>query len=135
MPRYDFECNVCGKVFEVVQGMNTEHTAFHCDTKARRIFSLFQTNRDLMYQFTTTAFGKPVLIHSRRQYKQLLKKNGAVDATIKECLSVKRKDNSKQKIKNISKEVTEEIYRKGAMDWCQGKTNPNGPDDIKKVGG
>lgn len=134
MPIYEFKCKKCGVPFEVVQKMNIEeHIAFHCDTKAQRIFSVFQTNADLMYQFTCSAFGKPVEINSRRQYKKLLKKNGAADATISECLSVKRKDNSKDKVKKLSKDVRKEIHDKGAMDWCTGKTNPNGPDNIKDV--
>ena len=119
MPRYEFRCKICETLFEEVQKMNTKHIAFHCNIRARRVFSLFQTNKDLMYNFTTNAFGEPVIVHSRRQYKKLLKANKCVDATVSDCLSVKRKDNSKEKIGKFSKEVTKEIHAKGLTEWVK----------------
>lgn len=46
----------------------------------------FNTHKDLAYSFTTEMFnGKPVEIHSKGQFKKLLKAHGVADASIKEC--------------------------------------------------
>ena len=133
MPTYLFKCLVCNNDFQVVQSMDREHIAFHCDTKAQRVYTVFNTNKDSMYKFTCTAFGKPVEIHSRTQYKKLLKANNAPDATVRECLSVKPKDNTKEKIKKLSTDLKKEIYEKGMMPWCLGKENPKGSDKISEA--
>ena len=133
MPLYIYECVECGKTFEEVQTMNAIHTANHCDKVAKRVFTVPQVDKDMMYQFTTSAFGKPVDIYSRRQYKKLLKKHGCADATIADCLSVKPKNDIKDTARKVAKELKEEIYEKGAMDYVLGKENPNGSDNINEV--
>lgn len=128
---YPFRCIICNIEFEVVQSMNTPHKAFHCGVEAQRIFTVPQTNKDLMYQFDTTIFGKrPVNIYSRRQYKRLLKENGLVDSTPRECLTVKPKNDGKERARKLAKKCADKIYKKGAMDWVKGKVNPKGRDKL-----
>ncbi|MDI6732333.1 MAG: hypothetical protein QME16_00170 [Planctomycetota bacterium] len=52
--------------------------------KSRGI-GLFHTDKDLSYNFTTELFGKPITIHSKGQFKSLLKHHNLADASIKEC--------------------------------------------------
>jgi hypothetical protein len=45
----------------------------------------FNTDKDLRYNFVTDMFdGKPVQINSKRQFRQLIKQYGLMDASIKE---------------------------------------------------
>lgn len=117
---YVFECVICGKKFEVSQNMNDAHIACHCGRCARRVWLPFETDKDLMYQFDTTIFGKnPVNIYSRRQYKRLLKENNLADSTPRESLQVKRTSerDHKSRIHKFAKKLTDKIYKKGAMDF------------------
>ena len=82
---YPFHCIICGEEFDVTQPMNIAHKAFHCGIEAQRIWG-FNTDKDLLYNFTTEMFdGKPIQIHSKRQFKNLLKVHGMADASPKEC--------------------------------------------------
>ena len=82
---YEFQCIICGEHFECVQSMNIEHKAFHCGIEAQRIWGNCNTDKDLAYNFTTKIFGNPREIYSKKQYRNLLKSNGLVDASLKEC--------------------------------------------------
>lgn len=99
---YPFQCIICGEEFMVVQPMNAEHKAFHCGIEAQRIWGA-NTHKDLAYNFTTDMFdGKSVQINSHRQFKGLLKKNGLVDASIKEC----------REEANFRKKLNQEDYKR-----------------------
>ena len=140
MPVYPYKCNVCGEYIEIIQHMSDEHKLFHCDTKAQRIYTVPNVNKDLMYNFTASYLGdKPIDIHSRRQYKELLKKNGLVNATPLECLQEKKyaprrlEQNAEVKTKKLVKECMTKIKDKGAMGWCVGKENLKGSDKFGEV--
>ena len=137
--RYSFECQVCGRQFDELQGMNDEHIAFHCGRRAKRVWLSFYTDKDLMYQFDTTIFGpgqkgEAVNIHSRRQYKGLLKQHGLADATVRDCLSVKPKSDAEHKtrIRQLAKKMEKKIYEQGAMPWVKGRVDPKGTDKIRE---
>jgi hypothetical protein len=112
---YTFKCAVCSEEFDVVQPMNMIHTALHCGTPSKRVWGC-NTEKDLAYNFTTDAFGKPEVIYSRNQYRKFLKDNGAVDASIKE---VKQEAAFRKRINEESHSITR---RKSAVDiFCKMK--------------
>ena len=128
---YPFRCVICNTVFEVYQSMNDEHRAFHCGMEAQRIFTAPHTNKDQMYYFNVpNKDGSMREIRSRGLYKKYLKDNGYADATVKECLSVKPKNDVKERAMKLAKKCADKIYKKGAMDWVKGKENPNGRDKL-----
>lgn len=123
---YQYQCPICNTVFDIVQGMNDAHRAVHCGVDARRVWLPFQTDKDLMYQFDTTIFGnKPVNIYSRRQYKRLLKENGLVDETPRNCLTVKppSEKDRRVKTKQFAEKMIKKVYDKGAMPYVRGEVN------------
>ena len=118
MPVYTFKCDKCGRIFTVVQSMNDDHTFTHCGKKCNRVWCGFETNKDLMYQFTTDMFdGKGVDIHSRAQYKSLLKKHGMADATVKEIFQERRKPRaqSDKQHKKLVKSVRDKMRGDGVL--------------------
>lgn len=115
MATYVYYCSKCGKTLEIQQGMNDEHSYTHCGTSSTRIFTPFYTDKDLLYNFDTNIFGrKTKFVHSRTQYKRLLKSNGMVDATVRECLQVKpSKDPTKYSRYKVAKRITERLHQDG----------------------
>lgn len=81
---YEFQCIICDKHFDIVQRMNEEHKAFHCGIEALRVWTVPRTDKDLAYNFVTESFGKPIQINSKSKYKNLIKRNGFMDASPKE---------------------------------------------------
>lgn len=58
---------------------------FHCGVRSVKLLARnVYTDKDLAYNFVTNKFGKPVSVHSKAQYKSLLKANGLMDASPKE---------------------------------------------------
>jgi len=111
--KYEYNCLLCGKTFEKLLPIKDRDNVSCCGQKSERtVVNEFQTDDDLMYQFDASYFGdKPVNIHSRRQYKNLLKQHGYVDATAKECLSVKPKNDTKQKSKKKAEKVMRQMMK------------------------
>lgn len=106
-----------------------------CDRQERDMYAKPHHTGDQMYKFTTTAFGKPVVVHSRGQYKRLLKQHGCADATISECLSVKPKNvkaEIKERARKEAKRLAQDIYDQGAMPWVKHQVNASGPDRLKE---
>lgn len=99
---YTFKCAICSEEFDVEQPINAIHTALHCGVQASRVWGC-NTDKDLAYNFTTDAYGEPVVIHSKKQYRNLLKKHGAVDASIKE---VKQEAAFRKRINQDSDRIT-----------------------------
>lgn len=86
----DSACAECRREIQAQYKHNGDVLCKECFGKLKRIgcspFGIFHTNKDLSYQFTTDMFGgKPVDIHSRRQFRTLLKQHGLADASIKEA--------------------------------------------------
>ena len=111
---YPFRCIICDTEFDIVQPMNIEHKAFHCGIEAQRIWG-FNTDKDLAYNFVTEMFdGKPIQIHSKRQFKGLLKVYGMVDASPKECCDEARfrKRINKEDYSRDRRKTAENIYHK-----------------------
>jgi hypothetical protein len=111
---YEYKCIICNAEFDVVQGVNDTHEAFHCGHKAERVWTLFHTNRDLMYQFNTPVFNNRMTnIYSKRQYNRLLKENGLVDITRKELQTIKPKDNALSSRKATVKKTINRLRNEG----------------------
>lgn len=112
---YEYECTVCGRRFEKVNSVKDRYNAFCCGQKALKLITdRIYCPDDLIYQFDANFFGnKPVNIYSRKQYKSLLKKHNLADATVKECLSVKPKEDNcyKSERRKIAKNLAEKMYQ------------------------
>jgi len=82
-------CRDCGLPIEAVFKHNGDSLCRECFSKRPNHlsqFGSFFTHKDLKYNFVTDMFdGKPIEIHSKRQYKSLLKKHNLADASLKEC--------------------------------------------------
>ena len=129
--RYLFHCIICNIEFVEFQKMNDVHKAFHCGIEAQRVFAVPNTNRDKMYYFDVkNKDGSMSEIRSRGLYKKYLEKNGYADATVKDCLSVKPKNDHRERAVKLAKKCQNKIWEKGAMSWVKGKTNPNGRDKL-----
>lgn len=118
---YSYFCSICEQQFDVVQGINDKHEFTHCGHKAQRLWGA-QVNKDLMYQFTTDVFGKPVEIHSKHQYKSLLKQHGLADATAKEMFEERKrpKQQSNVRTQELVKETRDVMYRDGVLKHLPG---------------
>jgi len=111
---YPFRCLICNKEFDIIQPMSAEHKAFHCGIEAQRVWSV-NTDKDLAYNFTTEMFdGKPIEIHSKRQFKHLLKVHNMADASPKECFQEAkfRKKINEEDYSIQRKQTAENIYCK-----------------------
>ena len=111
---------VCAECSVSVYGdlkYNGDYLCKDCFHKKPSRISLgeFNTNKDLSYNFTTEMFnGKPVEIHSKRQFKNLLKKHNIADASPKECFQEARfrKRLNEEGHKVERRNTAEKIYRK-----------------------
>ena len=111
---YEYKCIICNAEFEVIQGVNDTHEAFHCGFKADRVWALFHTNKDLMYQFKTPIFNnRTTEIYSKRQYNRLLKDSGMVGITRNELQTIKPKDNAYKQRKATVKKTVERMDKEG----------------------
>lgn len=76
MPLYEFECEVCGKIFDKLQPMTAEHSAECCGQKSRRIFQ--QCNFTDVY----TGQYEPALrqyVGTKTERRRLMKEKGLID--------------------------------------------------------
>jgi hypothetical protein len=115
----------CNKETDTVYKYNGETFCKECFQKKGKKHSFdgeFFTTKDKMYEFTTDMFnGKPVVVRSRGHYRSLLKQNGMVDASIKECRQQadfrKRLNNEdhKNRIHAEAERILEK--RKSALKW------------------
>ena len=110
---YEYKCTICGARFDVVQGVNDVHEAFHCGFRSDRVWCLFHTNKDLMYQFKTKFNNRTTEIHSKRQYNRVLKENGMVQVTSGEIRSVKPKDNAEKPRNDLINRVSKKLHSEG----------------------
>ncbi len=111
---YNYKCIICNKEFEETQSMNDIHEYFHCGLRAERLWNIPHTNKDLMYQFKTSTFNNRITeIHSKRQYKRLLKENGMVQVTSSEIRSVKPKDNAEKPRRELIGRVSKKLHSEG----------------------
>lgn len=79
MPRYDYGCEKCGKIFEVVKHMwEDPEVRCKCGGKAsQHITTCFRTDKDQLFNFVDVhTTGKPLRFTSKRQWNQHLKKTG-----------------------------------------------------------
>lgn len=130
MPLYEFRCRCCDKVFDRVQHMNEEHIAYCCDLEATRLFSVFNTSKDLLWNFTDTNIDKtPIDIHSRGQYKRELKKRGLVQLTKDDRKGLKP---PKVDTRKLATKMADKIYKDGAMPWVNLKSDKNGRDKLNR---
>jgi len=110
-------CQDCGKETDETYKYNGDVVCKECfSKKPNKNCSLFydksfNTIKDLAYNFTTDVFGNPIVIHSKRQYKKLLKQHGMADASIKECRQeadfrrrLNNEDNTRQR-KEFAKDI------------------------------
>lgn len=118
-----YECkNSCDNTYK----HNGDILCKECFSKkpSRICLGEFNTHKDLKYGFVTDMTGKPVLINSQGQYKKLLKKNGMVDASPKECRQeadfrkrLNTEDNNRQRKKTATemflKNRKELTFRRG----------------------
>ena len=61
-----------------------------------------------------------------------MKKNGLVSKTPLDKKHFRPKDfrkEDRERANKLAKECVKEIHERGAMDWVQGKVNPNGADN------
>ena len=120
---YEYHCRICGADFELSKPVNLRDDVYHCGIQAKRkVIYLFNTTPDLMYNFKSEIFGeKSVEIHSRRQYKGLLKQHNLADASIKECRQQAKSNRKsivateKTKRKKHAKEVAKIMYKDGVI--------------------
>lgn len=85
--KIDIICR-CGNKTDGRYKWNGEHICVDCFSKtpSKGIKGNFNTHKDLAYNFTTDMFdGKPVEIHSRGHFKNMLKLHGLADASPKEA--------------------------------------------------
>jgi hypothetical protein len=92
--------------------MNETHEFFHCLKKAQRIYTEPYVERDLRWNYTSYNFGKPVDIHSKRQYDRLCKENNLVSMTPSEIRSIKPPKND-TKITNMTKRIIDKTHNSG----------------------
>lgn len=119
-------CNFCSAI---------EGYKFEKDPGKKETFWFPPTTGDMMYNRDMGFFsGGPKHIYSRKQYKRLLKKEGLVDATIKDCKSIKPKTerDHKPRIKQFAKKLTERIHKEGAMPFVMGRAGKDLPDKIAR---
>jgi len=110
---YTYKCILCGHVHDIVQKMNDVHEYYCCGMRCERIWDVFHTNRDLMYQFKTRFNNHTTEIHSKRQYNRVLKDNGMVQVTSDEIRSVKPKDNAEKPRKDLINRVSKKLHSEG----------------------
>lgn len=91
MDRQKIICR-CGKETDESYKHNGEYICCDCFSKTKSFGIVgFNTDKDKKYEFTTEMFnGKPIQIRSKGQFKSLLKDNGMVDASVKECFDEAR---------------------------------------------
>jgi len=76
MPLYDFECEICGSIFESVEKIGADYTICNCGRLAHKIFS--GTRFVTFKPYIETNLGdKPVEIKSKKQLRQECNKVGA----------------------------------------------------------
>ena len=107
-------CKECSNETDGRYKHNGDTLCVGCFSKRPSKFSLsFNTHKDLAYNFTTEMFdGKPIQIHSHKQYKNLLKKYHLVDASIKEAHqeAVFRKRINQEDYKRERRKTAENIF-------------------------
>ena len=111
---YQYHCDICKRDFTERKSVSLRNDVFCCGQQAKRNqVYMFYTEADQMYNFRSEHFGNmPIDIHSRKQYKHLLKRHGMVDASVKECLQVKPD-------KNKGKYQQRQLVRKVANRLCK----------------
>ncbi len=113
---YKFECLICGKEFEVSMSMNAKHEAFHCGIESRRIFTVFHTNKDQMYNFTDNiSFKRGYDIHSKRQYERICKKEGSILLSPSERKSLKPNIDTAPSRQKCAENIMKKVAKDGLM--------------------
>ena len=123
MGLYNFRCVKCGKVSEHFFRMNDLKRPKDCPCggSLSRLYS-FETPADLIYQTTVHCFGpKPVEIHSKRQWKRLLKEHRMTDDfdKLESCVKSDRQR---------SEELRESVQRFSESTILRAKEKLNNPD-------
>lgn len=110
-------CRECNSETTDRYKYNGDYLCLNCFSKkpSKGINSNFNTHKDLAYNFTTEMFdGKPIQIHSQRQFKSLLKKYNLADASLKECrqeAEFRKRLNNEDRPREIRK-MAEKIFSK-----------------------
>ena len=119
---YEYECPICGKEFTEFRSVSERNNVFCCGTRAIKLISLPNTDKDKAYEFETDAInGKPIDIRSKAQYKRLLKENHIADASPRECFQQAercRKNNEisrQNRIRNRAKEVANKMRESNVL--------------------
>ncbi len=75
MPRYDYECKVCGEVFERFRDVAKLKTVNHCGRRAKLVISSPQIDR-FRPRFVNDLDVNPVFVTSGRALDREAKKRG-----------------------------------------------------------
>lgn len=132
MPVYEYLCIDCGVVFERIQPLGTEMGLCRCGKPAKKLISAPFVYRDKRFeQVVTDRNHNQWEIRTKAQLDRFMKKNGLVSKTPLDKKHLKTRDfakESRQQAEKLAQECVKEIRKKGAMDWVQGKVNPDGAD-------
>lgn len=81
MPKYDFECTVCGEIFERTFKMSELHKPKHCDKIAKKVYLVcvadILTHEDLARGLTSSVLAPPgqkVTFENKQHYREYLKR-------------------------------------------------------------
>jgi putative FmdB family regulatory protein len=110
MPMYDFECEKCGKVFELFKHMEENPEVWCiCGGKATQHLSCFQTAKDKLFDFVDVhTTGKPIHFSSKRQWESHLKQHGKYQLTKED---IKRLKEPRKEKKSDYKSVVETAWK------------------------
>jgi len=122
---YEYICPKCSRHFEEIRSIKDRNEVFCCNIRSEKLIcSGPQISDDQMWNFTAETFGNnPVEIHSKIQYKKLMKEYNQADASVADCIAIRRdskrfkksRDNKARKefSSNVSKKIKEECSNSG----------------------